>query len=122
MKPHPAGIAHERRFLAPYTDGEIQGIFDPAHVSADAFIFDFAGTAFFDAMATDIPMIYADTGVRPFDETVRDDFISRCPIAPAMRDERGRFRIERDGLGEALARAMDMDTCPPGFHDRYFGA
>jgi hypothetical protein len=122
VKPHPAGIAHERRFLAPYTDGEIQGIFDPAHVSADAFIFDFAGTAFFDAMATDIPMIYADTGVRPFDETVRDDFISRCPIAPAMRDERGRFRIERDGLGEALARAMDMDTCPPGFHDRYFGA
>ena len=122
VKPHPAGIAHDSRFLAPYTDGEIEGLFDPAHMSADAFVFDFAGTAFFDALATDIPMVFADKGVRPYDPTGYDDFVTRCPIAPASCDERGRFRVDRDKLGTVLADAIEMNTCPPGFHDRYFGA
>jgi hypothetical protein len=122
VKPHPAGIAHEARYLARYTEGELGGLFDPATVSADAFVFDFAGTAFFDALATDIPMVFADMGVRPYDPIVYDDFVTRCPIAPAARDERGRFRIDREQLGNVLANAIEMDTCPPGFHDRYFGA
>lgn len=121
VKPHPAGIAHESRFLAPYTDGELDGLFDPAQVSADAFVFDFAGTAFFDALATDIPMVFADIGVRPYDSTVYDDFVTRCPVAPAGRDDRGRFRIDRDRLGNVLTDTIEMNTCPPGFHDRYFG-
>lgn len=122
VKPHPAGIAREAGFLAQYTDAALDGLFDPASVSADAFVFDFAGTAFFDALATDIPMVFADMGVRPFDLTVCDDLVMRCPVAPAVCDDRGRFRIDRDQLGNVLADAIDMNTCPPGFHDRYFGA
>ncbi|MBT5945998.1 MAG: hypothetical protein HN813_01215 [Rhodospirillaceae bacterium] len=122
VKPHPAGIAHEARFLAHHTDSELEGLFDPTNVSADAFVFDFAGTAFFDALATDIPMVFADMGVRPYDPTAYDDLVTRCPIAPAARDDRGRFRIDRDQLGNALTNAIEMNTCPAGFHDRYFGA
>lgn len=122
VKPHPAGIAHERNFLAPYTDGTLDGVFDPTQMDADAFVFDFAGTAFFDALATDMPMVFADMGVRPYDTSVYEDLVSRCPVAPARRDELGRFRVARDDLGEALAHAIEMDPCPPGFQDRYFGA
>lgn len=121
VKLHPAGIAQDARYLAHYADAILQGIFDPAMVSADAFIFDFAGTAFFDALATDVPMVIADLGVRPFDPMVYDDLIRRCPVAPAERDERGRFRVLRDRLGEAVSQSIAMDTCPTGFHDRYFG-
>ena len=122
VKPHPAGIAHAQRFLEPYADEMYEGSFDPIEIHADAFVFDFAGTAFFDTLATNVPMILADMGVRLLDPNTRDDLAARCALVPATRDERGRFRIERDALGAALARAMDMDTCPPGFHDRYFGA
>jgi hypothetical protein len=122
VKLHPAGIAREARYLAHYADAILEGTFDPATVSADAFVFDFAGTAFFDALATDIPMVFADLGVRPFDPTVYDDLTTRCLIAPATRDEHGRFRVLRDELGEAVSTAITMDTCPTGFHDRYFGS
>lgn len=122
VKLHPAGIAQEKRYLAHYADAILEGIFDPATVSADAFIFDFAGTAFFDALATDVPMVFADLGIRPFDPTVYDDLMRRCPIAPAERDDRGRFRVLRDALGETIDHAITMDTCPTGFHDRYFGS
>lgn len=121
VKPHPAGIAHGRHFLAPYVDGTIGGLFDPACVRADALVFDFAGTAFFDALATDIPMVFADMGVRPYDMSVYKDLVSRCPVVPALHDEFGRFRIQHDALGSALASAIEMDPQPPGFHDRYFG-
>lgn len=122
VKLHPAGIAREARYLSHYADTILEGTFDPLNVAADAFIFDFAGTAFFDALATDVPMVFADLGVRPFDQTVFNDLVSRCPIAPTLRDERGRFRVLREALRDTLGNAIAMDTCPAGFHDRYFGA
>lgn len=67
-------------------------------------------------------MVFADLGIRPFDPTVYDDLMRRCPIAPAERDDRGRFRVLRDALGETIDHAITMDTCPTGFHDRYFGS
>ena len=122
VKPHPAGIAQAANHLAHYADTVLQGRFDPLATTADVFVFDFAGTAFFDTLATDAPMLFADLGIRPFDETIRADLTTRCPIAPATLDARGRFRIDRDRFGESLAGAIDADPCPPGFHDRYFGA
>jgi len=121
VKLHPAGIAREARYLAQYADAVIEGMFDPAATTADAFVFDFAGTAFFDTLATDAPMLFADMAVRPFDQTVYADLSARCPIVPAARDAHGRFWIDRDRLGETLAGAIESETCPPGFHDRYFG-
>ncbi len=121
VKPHPAGIAHAQRFLEHYADEMYEGIFDPIEIHADAFVFDFAGTAFFDTLATNVPMILADMGVRPLDPNTRDDLAARCALAPVTRDDRGRFRVVREQLGAALAAAIENDTCPPGFHDRYFG-
>lgn len=122
VKLHPAGIAREARYLAYYADAVLEGIFDPATTTADAFVFDFAGTAFFDTLATDAPMLFADMAVRPFDSTVFADLLARCPVVPATIDGRGRFRISRDQLGETLASALKAETCPTGFHDRYFGS
>ncbi|MEK9899724.1 MAG: hypothetical protein VW516_03130 [Rhodospirillaceae bacterium] len=122
VKPHPAGIAHAQRFLEPYADEMYEGSFDPIEIHADAFVFDFAGTAFFDTLATNVPMILVDMGVRPLDPNTRDDLAARCALVPATRDDRGRFRVVREQLGPALGAAIENDTCPPGFHDRYFGA
>ena len=122
VKLHPAGIAREARYLAHYADAIIEGQFDPTATRADAFIFDFAGTAFIDTLASSEPMLFADLGIRPFDENNRANLIERCPIVSATRDARGRFRIDRDRLGDRLADTIVSDTCPPGFHDRYFGS
>lgn len=122
VKLHPAGIAQEARYLSHYADAVLEGRFDPITTSADAFVFDFAGTAFFDTLATDAPMLFADLGIRPFDETNHSDLAARCPMVPTSQDDRGRFRIDRGRLENSLAEAISADTCPPGFHDRYFGA
>jgi hypothetical protein len=122
VKPHPAGIAQAANYLAHYADTLLQGRFDPLAMEPDAFVFDFAGTAFFDTLATDAPMLFADLGIRPFDETIRADLAARCPIVPATLDARGRFRIDRNRLGESLGIAIAADPCPPDFHNRYFGA
>jgi hypothetical protein len=121
-KLHPAGIAREARYLGHYTDGIVEGLFDPTAVDADCFVFDFAGTAFFDAIATQTPMVLADTTVRPFDLSTLDDLATRCPIVPGRRDEAGRFRIDRERLGAAIEDAIARPPCPADFYDRYLGA
>ena len=122
VKPHPAGIAHESRFLAPYTDGELDGVFDPAQVSADAFVFDFRRHRLLSTHSPRISPWCSPIWVCvPMTRAVYDDFVTRCPVAPAGRDDRGRFRIDRERLGTVLADTIEMNTCPPGFHDRYFG-
>jgi len=119
-KLHPAGINREARYLAHYADAITEGQFDPFATDSDCFIFDFAGTAFFDALATHTPMVLADMGVRPFDMSTRANLEHRCPIVPGARDEHGRFRINRAHLGEAIEAAISAPNCPSDFYDRYF--
>ena len=88
----------------------------------DCFVFNFAGKTFFDALATQTPMILADMGVRPFDPITWADLERRCPIVPGAHDEHGRFRVDRARLGETIEAAISALACPPDFYDRYLDA
>lgn len=122
VKMHPRGILSELRLLEPYCDAIVTGSFDPVTADADVLVFDFAGTAFFDALASRTGVVLADTGVRPFDATTRDDLARRCAIIQATRDERGRFAIDQDNLADAVERAAADNACSEAFFERYFAA
>ncbi len=107
LKAHPGGIAANEGLLSAYADRSIEGKFDPIDAPGDCFIFDFAGTAFVDALASGRPMVLADTGVRPFDPHSFKDLSARCGIAPSTINGNGVFRVKTDPLGEAVAQATD---------------
>lgn len=122
VKLHPAGVGESATFLSPYADRIVSGPFDPLQWDIDCFIFDFAGTAFFDAVATQTPIILADMTVRPFDESTKRDLATRCNIMPCLIDERGRFRVTTNNLTRALEAAPAISEFPTTFYDRYLGA
>ncbi len=122
LKPHPGGIISNERFLARYSDKVLNGLFDPTTSTADCFIFDFAGTAFVDALASGRPMVLADLGIRPFDNSVFEDLSARCPIIPAGVNEEGRFRVEKDTLGNAIASSMEIKSSSVSYFNRKFFA
>jgi hypothetical protein len=119
-KVHPKGVLREAGFLAPFSDGMEEGSFDPNRYEVDAYIFDFAGSAFFDALASTTGVVLADTGVRPFDSHALADLGGRCAIAQCEQDERGRFRIDPAALSAAVESACEIGAGPEVFFNRYF--
>jgi len=123
VKSHPGGIISNGRFLSRYAEQVLDGYFNPATSTGDCFIFDFAGTAFVDALASGRPMVLADMGVRPFDDTVFKELSARCPIIPSGINEEGRFRVQTEALGSAITRSMETEpTSFIDFHRKFFAA
>jgi hypothetical protein len=123
LKSHPGGIVPNEKLLSFYTDKFVKGIFDPTTSKADCFLFDFAGTAFVDALASGRPMVLADMGVRPFDTTTFEDLSSRCPVTLARVTEDGKFRVDAENLGNAIVQSIETDPNSfSDFHRKFFEA
>ena len=118
-KLHPRGVMPDNSLLAPYSDKVIRGFFDPFEHEVDCLIFDFAGSAFFDALASHHGVVLADTHIRPFDESTKPHLSKRCKIVNVFQDDRGRFRISQDGLDNAIAEASQDAGCSTSFYENY---
>jgi hypothetical protein len=119
-KVHPKGVLREAALLTPFSDGIEGGSFDPSRYAVDAYLFDFAGAAFFDALASNTGVVLIDTGVRPFDSRASADLSERCALVRCQRDERDRFRVDRLALAAAVERAHEIGAGPEAFFRRYF--
>lgn len=120
-KYHPQGILSEARLLAPFSDEVIGGYFDPEGHDVDCYLFDFAGTAFFDALAAEKGIVLLDMGIRPRDNSSFQDLAQRCEIVPCLLQEDNRFRVDEDLLGEAIEQASTAGHWPESFFTDYFG-
>lgn len=121
-KVHPKGILNEASLLRAFSDDIVTGYFNPEIHDADCYIFDFAGTAFFDALASNKGIVLIDMGVRPHDRNSFKDLSQRCELVTCVRDDRGRFRLNGDALGEAVERACSTHQWPESFFTTYFGS
>ena len=99
IKRHPKGILTETMFYEKYSDEVIYG--DTGYSSVSCYLFDFFGTAMFDAMATKTGIIYFDMGLREFDENSKKDFYSRCAVVKCSLNN-NRYRINKNELSESL--------------------
>lgn len=121
-KVHPKGINNEAGVLGPHCNGTIGGFFDPLSHDADCYVFDFAGTAFFDALASGRGVVLLDMGVRPRDEAAFDDLRSRCEVVTCTAGEGNRFRLDMVELQGALEVASAAKDWPEAFFEAYFRA
>ncbi|MCH9006849.1 alpha/beta hydrolase [candidate division KSB1 bacterium] len=85
-----------------------------------ALRFDFAGSAFFDALASDRGVVLIDMGTRPRDANSFDDLNQRCEVITCKQGPGNRFRLDTDHLGEAIERAATAREWPEGFFETYF--
>ena len=96
--------------------------FEAGRYGSRCLLFDFAGTAFFDALATNIGVVLVDTGTRPLDVTTLADLDRRCHRVLGFTDDRNLFRAEESALREAILGAIESDHCDEGFFEKFFCA
>ena len=122
LKPHPRGVGKNGMHLRPYCDDVIEECFDPIIHQADCLIFDFAGTAMMNALASRNPVIYIDHGIRHFDPLGKKWLSERAEIVPCYFDQYNRFRADPSRLCEAVEYVSERNWLDAADHfvKRYF--
>ncbi len=122
FKPHPKTMIDAPDLFTGVYDELITGVFDATANDVDVYMFDYAGSAFFDALASACGVVLVDTGVRPFDANTLNELRARCEIVAAPADEKNRFRPDTIALTEAVYRATQVTECSEQFARRFFYA
>jgi hypothetical protein len=120
FKPHPKDVISADGLFDGCYDFQDNRPFDPRHHDIDVYLFEYAGSAFFDALASDKGVVLINPGMRPFDASTEADLRSRCEVVDAFPDEWNRYRPDPEDLAEAIRRAADVRECPEWFAQRYF--
>lgn len=119
FKPHPKDVLSAAALFEGLTDEIEQRPFDPRNHDIDVYLFEYAGSAFFDALASTRGVVLIDPGLRPFDRTNEPYLRKRCEIVPAPADEMNRHRPDPDALVDAIERAAQVRACPEDFAQRF---
>ena len=120
IKVHPRGLNKWNRLLEPYADDIIGEHFNAGVDSACCYLFDFPGTAFFDALASSRGVVFLHHGGRPIDPLAADDLARRCQILPCHEDEALRLRTSADALAAAIEQAAEFRGVSDHFSQKYF--
>ena len=125
VRPHPRGLLPQlglvEKFYLPHCDEILTGPFDPNGIAADALLFDFAGSAWFDALASSKGILLVDTGDRRFDPEGLSDLNNRCAVVKARRIPCGGYRLTQEEIVTGLQNAMTKAVCTEKFANDYFG-
>ncbi len=125
VRPHPKGLLPRlgmvEKFYGPHCDEILTGSFDPITVDADVLIFDFAGSAWFDALSSQRGVLLVDTGDRPFDPEGMKDLTERCAVVKAKRVLQGGYRFNPQEIEYGVEEAILKALCTEEFAEKYFG-
>ena len=105
VKPHPKGLYNPAKLLESYADDVVIAPFDPNMFEAEVFLFDFAGTAFFDTLASKQRVTLLNLGRRPFDQAERKQLEKRCSVYDCGFDALGRVDLDKEAISNAIAQA-----------------
>lgn len=120
IKVHPKGESQWNRLLEPYADEIVGGHFDANAGNAFCYLFDFPGTAFFDALASNRGVVFLHHGGRPIDRLVADDLAKRCHVVPCDEDEALRIRTSVDALAAGISQAREFPGVSDDFSQKFF--
>ncbi len=124
IKPHPKGVLSKlnltNKLYKKYSNKIINERFNADNFDVDLMIFDYAGSAWFDSLATNKPIILLDFGVRDFDLLGLDDLKSRCVILDLRFNKNILKKINPKILLKAVEEAIEKGGCTEDFASKYF--
>ena len=119
VKVHPFGIK-QSKFINNFCEKIITSRFDISQNNSSVLIFDFAGSAFFDSLASNKGIILLDTGIRPFFSEALLDLKKRCNVVKSFFDKKNRIRFDAHELKVAIDKALNFSEVSVGFSEKYF--
>ncbi|WP_417835840.1 hypothetical protein [Thalassospira tepidiphila] len=102
LKPHPKGIFDPTSILSPYIDDVMQTRFNPLQFDHDVFLFDFAGSAFFDSLFSNKHICLINLANRPISNDYKSSLCSRVSVVNSQFDDVGKIHIDMNALRSAL--------------------
>ena len=119
VKVHPFGV-NDSKYLNKICSNVITTKFDILLNTSSVLIFDFAGSAFFDSLASNKGIILLNTGVRPFFFDAYKDLKKRCNIVNSFFDQKNRIRFDINELKSAISNAFYFSKVSNSFAKKYF--
>jgi hypothetical protein len=102
-KRHPKGRYSASEVLYAHVEAEILGeTFGDIVRDADAYVFDFAASAFMEALCTGRPVVLVNIPSRPLDKDARVDLEKCCVVVDAVMDDRNRIQADLDEVVAGL--------------------
>ncbi|MEC9293860.1 MAG: hypothetical protein VYC65_06195 [Chloroflexota bacterium] len=110
-KRHPKGIMSRKKIFQDCADNELLGTtMADVEQHTDAYIFDFQGGAFMEAICTLKPVVLIDIPIRSLRCEARSQISESISIIPASFDEQNRVVIDERKLEQALANPVDINA------------
>ncbi|MEC9293779.1 MAG: hypothetical protein VYC65_05765 [Chloroflexota bacterium] len=117
-KRHPKGNMSQMKIFSTAADHELlDTTMADVEQNTDAYVFDFQGSAFMEALCTLKPVVLIDIPIREMRAAARSQIMESVPMVPASFDERNRVRINPGELHEALKKPVDIDARKQLIHD-----
>lgn len=118
-KRHPKGFLASTTLFDGYAHEEItRGMFTEQMDRADAFVFDFAGSAFMEALCTNKPVVLVEFPHRTMSAAGRKELGSVCTLVSAEYDESNRIVADFSEVVRGLGRPVDRQQ-RKNFLDNY---
>lgn len=110
-KRHPKGNLTQTPLFDGYVDEEVINLpFTGKLKTADAFVFDFAASAFMEALCTNKPVVLIEFPHRRLSAASRDDVASTCTVVQAGYDENNRITADFDAVIAGISKPVDIDS------------
>jgi hypothetical protein len=107
-KRHPKGFLANKKLFDGYAHEELTGgSFTNLMASADAFVFDFAASAFMEALCTNKPVVLIEIPLRPLLPSGRQEVEQICTVVRGEYDENNRVVADFDEVVSGLERPVD---------------
>jgi len=107
-KRHPKGFLASKKLFAGYAHQEVtDGSFTELMASADAFVFDFAASAFMEALCTNKPVVLIESPLRRLLPSGRKEVEEICTIVRAEYDENNRVIADFNAVIHGLETPTD---------------
>ena len=118
-KMHPKGPLLDHNFLNPFSESVYHDYFSAENYDVSCFLFDFGGSAFFEAMSSKKGVVYIDMGMRSIDKNSEKNLNERCEIIQTNLDSSNRYRAPVSEIRSALENALEFNWNDSDFYDSY---
>ena len=111
IKPHPKGIAKDFFKLNQNNLNIYNNALNEFDDHFDCYVFEFAGSAFYDALLTNKGVVLLDTNIRKWYNPAKKHLVKRCKIIKTYSDNKNWLRFNEIELIDAVLSSSETKNC-----------